>query len=1025
MQIDAPDRDLQTIHGCFSDCARRYPHAVAIRSGDEQLTYAELDALSDSLAAELHAKGIGPGHVVPVLLPRSPAFVATLIGILKAGAAYAALDASWPAQYLDQLLSLLPSPVIVSDDERPGTVTWRPGAERQTGLWPPTTQTLGRDACCVFFSSGTTDRPKAALVPHNGTVRLFRGARFASLGPGSAMPQAAPLSWDGLTLELWSMLLTGGTSILLREAPLDGARLRQSARQGATLAWITASLFNLLVEEDLESFSGLRQVLVGGERLSPPHVRRFLIEHPGIRLTNGYGPAEATVFVSTHDISIEDCDDELGIPLGTGLPDTGLAILDGDRPCQDAEPGELCVYGPRLALRYLGSAAGGFVDRHPAAGDQRLYRTGDLVLRRAGCLYFVGRADRQVKVLGHRLELPEVEAAAMRLPGMRRCVALPVGERGTVRAVALFYSADEDGLSEPEVRQLLPDLLPSFAMPGVIRRVRAFALTANGKLDERAMLASLGPHPDGAAGRCDVPQGTGDLEQDIAAVMLSVLGTKETPADVPLRSLGASSLDLMRFCMRLENKLGLVVPPGLPYRNLDIRGLAGALTRADALEHTAAGHDEHTSGELTLPPQAAAFLVQHQISPHDTSALCPMLWDIQGPLDIAALDQALRDVAVRHDCLGAIYKVQDRATAMPRPVSSETRILTVLAGAASLQGARERIESALCAPALTPATGRNWRAFAVRIRAERPRHLFGIVVHHLAFDGWSESVLATDLARSYNARLEGRLPTFPSPAPGLADIASARERRGNRDLDDHDLAYWQARLTGSSPLRFSAPSPVAGASPSRAEHLTSRDLTASELEPWGKLAAASNATLFPALLTVYSRCLAKYLVSRDIVVGVPLVVRETAAEESAIGCLINMLPLRINDTDTAGWDEAVAHSARAFEDAFQHRHADPGDIAHSIRTAGHGLTAPIYETVCVLQNNVHPSLNLSGCVTAFTRPKPAEAVARLVVEYCPADAGGLRIEFSYQVSYVPAETAWATLNDVVTAIAHGPSRNMP
>lgn len=428
---------------------------------------------------------------------------------------------------------MLAPPVVVgpsaaghpSTDEDTGARTaWSPPDEELTeaavrapdpGSAPAPAPTVdGAAPATVFFTSGTTGTPKGVLSPHRATTRLFGPDGFADFGPGRVMPQAAPVSWDAFTLELWSMLTTGGTVVLVDSdyfLPDDLAELVRST--GLDTIWLTAALFNLFVDEDPDCFTGLRQVFTGGERLSAPHIRSFLARHPGITLLNGYGPVECCVFVTTHRIRPADCEAEYGIPLGTAVPGTAIHILDGAREVPPGALGEICVSGEGLADGYLGNeraTAESFATFDPGTGPLRIYRTGDLGrLDGDGVLHFHGRADRQIKIAGHRVEPAETEAAALRLPGIRECAVLPVaGGSGAFERLAMFYTeepltrtrppVEEDrtgggtvggGAAEPDaVRKALSAVLPRAQVPDQVRRIAAFPRTPNGKVDIAALL---------------------------------------------------------------------------------------------------------------------------------------------------------------------------------------------------------------------------------------------------------------------------------------------------------------------------------------------------------------------------------------------------------------------------------------------------------------------------------------------------------------------------------------------------------
>jgi D-alanine--poly(phosphoribitol) ligase subunit 1 len=476
--------------------AAKQPDATALVARGERISYGTLNAAADSCAAELARRGVGPGAMVPVMLPRSPMLVVSLLGILKAGAAYAAFDRRWPAGRTDVLLRMLDSPVTVGP--LGGT----------TGVFDPAVRTLREWAALderspeslndavapatVFFTSGTTGVPKGVVSPHQATTRLFASDGPLAFGPGQVMTQAASPAWDAFSLELWGMLTTGGTAVLTdHDFLVPGVLRRLIVTEGVTTAWLTASLFNLFIDTSPDVFMGLRSLFIGGERLSVRHVGEFLSRYPDVQLVNGYGPVETCVFATCHLVRAADLGRPGGIPLGRPVPDTRIHLAGG----------EIWVSGGGLALGYLGQprlTAEKFGEELIDGTPTRVYRTGDLgFLDAEGVLHFEGRADRQVKIRGYRIEPGEIEAAAGSLPGVAQCVAAPVPgpEPGTYREMALFYrSADRapDQATDPAtIRRLLAGRLPGYALPGLLREVTGIPLTPNGKTDTAALLAQL------------------------------------------------------------------------------------------------------------------------------------------------------------------------------------------------------------------------------------------------------------------------------------------------------------------------------------------------------------------------------------------------------------------------------------------------------------------------------------------------------------------------------------------------------
>jgi len=496
------------IHEAVTRQVLSSPEATAVISGEQRFTYLQLETQAEEYAARLRGQGVGPGHRVPVVLPRSARLVAVLLGVLKCGAAYAALDRRWPAPRLEQLVRGLRPPLVVADAAVPdaGVPVWTPDQDaRWDGVVEPdplvagSASTDGSSIASLFFTSGTTGTPKGVLSPHRATTRLFRAPTFAMFGPGRVMAQTAPVSWDAFSLELWGMLTTGGTIVIHEGDYFLPAGLRQLVETAEVdTVWLTSSLLNLFVDEDIQCFAGVRQVLTGGERLSVPHVRAFLAEYPETALINGYGPVESCVFATTHRVRPADCDLPYGIPIGRPVPETGVHLLDGTRPVPAGEVGEICLSGAGLAHGYLDdprATAERFVTLPLDDQPTEIYRTGDLgTVDSTGVLHFRGREDRQVKVAGHRIEPTEIEAAARAVPGVTDCAVVPVPGRdgGAVTRLVLFYTADARRRPAPrELRRALSAVLPRHMVPHQAEPLDALPVTDHGKLDRAGLLRSL------------------------------------------------------------------------------------------------------------------------------------------------------------------------------------------------------------------------------------------------------------------------------------------------------------------------------------------------------------------------------------------------------------------------------------------------------------------------------------------------------------------------------------------------------
>ncbi|MFJ8591178.1 AMP-binding protein [Streptomyces sp. NPDC093598] len=1000
----------ETLHGAVSRWAADRPRATAVVHGARKVSYAELDRTADAWAAALASLGTGPGDLVPVLLPRGADLVTTVLAVLKTGAAYALLDPTWPERRIDEVTDRLGARLIITGGRGHGGLpVWtppRPGAEPEPHAGFRPAEVPADAPACVFFTSGTTGRPKGVLTPHRATARLVRPGTFARFTPSTVIPLAAALPWDAFSLELWGALLGGGTCLVIDEPYLSGQALREAvAAHGADTVWLTSSLLNMIVDEDPDAFRGLNQVMTGGERLSVPHVRAFLRRHPGIALINGYGPVESTVFATTHRITEADCDLPDGIPVGRPVPGTGIHLVDG----------EICVSGDGLALRYLGEPAlteAAFprvtVDGRPV----RVYRTGDLGrLDEDGVLHYRGRADRQVKIRGHRIEPAEVERQIEALlPAVRACRVVATRDpSGNADGLLAFCVPTAPGGLLAGAEDVLRAGLVHYQRPTALVAVPAFPVTANGKLDERALL-ELAPAPAVPAGAPGTAPATPETVPDdrptpaggtgeppvalTAAVFAAVLGLPSVPADTPFTDLGGTSLGAGRVCARLAAELRRPVPLSRLYEYPTARALARWLART--------GHPQDPPAvaegtDVPLTPMQTGYLTQHLLRPGDRSAHCLLLFRIDGDLDLDALDAAVEAVHERHETLRAAYLAAPEPVARPGDFPAPPlEILDTVPDA-------ETATAALCDTLGTPlelADGEVWRTALVPLGAGRS-WVFGCVVHHIAFDGWSESVLAAHLARAYDAARNGSAAPPPA-APGLAEAATLRrDRLAQVDLERR-RAEREAELAGVPelvwPLAPDAPAERT-LGPRRVERLLDPD-AAARIDA---AAARAGVTRYAVLLACYGQALAEVTGCQDFAVGVPVAQRSDGRLDEAVGCHIEMACLRLRGDVLDSGVDAVAAAGRIVERAFRAQDVAFHDLVRALNPPRTGRP-PLFQTLLVLQDNALPELPLAGLTTIHLRPPYLDIPLEVQTEFWPLPGGRLRLAVNHRPDAVPAAT---------------------
>jgi amino acid adenylation domain-containing protein len=523
------------------------PGAVAVIEEDRSFTYAELDAWSDQIAAALYKAGVSPGARIGLPAVRSAGFVAAILGILKTGGAYLPLDEEEPLVRREMRRA---DCHFVLDLPMRGE---EPRVHAGEALTEPSEAISSEAPAYVLYTSGSTGTPKGVLVPHRAIARLVCATDYLTLVPSDRFAFHSNLSFDASTLEIWGPLLNGGSLVVTpRETLFSAEALGEHLRRhGVTSLWLTTSLFAQLAQQAPGMFSGLRHLVFGGEPADAAAVKRVWEAGTPQFLINGYGPTETTTFAVCHCVLGTEGE---RIPIGRPIANTDAWVLDESG--EPAEEGELWIGGPGVALGYLNApelTARSFVETRWG----RLYRTGDCARWRAdGTLDFLGRADRQIKIRGFRIEPGEVEAALLRYPGVRQCAVRAQPGSGEA-TLAAYIAGAGDAL---ELRAFLQRELPAQMVPAAYAFLETLPLTANGKLDERALPVATIAHSRQPVNAAGTP-----LQRAIAAAWSRVLGIESVGLDESFFDLGGTSLSLLRLHAELR-----AVPARQPLRIVDL-----------------------------------------------------------------------------------------------------------------------------------------------------------------------------------------------------------------------------------------------------------------------------------------------------------------------------------------------------------------------------------------------------------------------------------------------------------------------
>ncbi|NOK38896.1 amino acid adenylation domain-containing protein, partial [Corallococcus exercitus] len=957
---------LPGVHALFEASVRRSPDAIAVRFGDERLTYAELDRRANRVAHALRQRGVAPDTAVGLCVDRSLELAVGVLGILKSGAAYCPLDPAYPPERLALMLETSRAKVLVT---RRSLASGLPegGAERlflEDDLSTPDTApepVSGPDTLAyVIFTSGSTGVPKGVAMPHRPLLNLIQWQVRRSTAPRGRTLQFSALSFDVCFQEMLPTFAAGGELVLVSEdTRRDGRALLTLMRdQGVERIFLPfVALQHLAEVADSDGLlpTSLKEINTAGEQLRmTPALRRLLHALDGCVLDNHYGPTETHAATAHVLKGNPDAWPDLP-PIGRTITNARTYLLDARwEPVPVGVAGELYIGGAGLARGYLHRpdlTAERFVpdplSPHPGA---RMYRTGDFARYLPdGTLEFLGRRDAQVKIRGYRIELPEVEAAVAKLPGVKdvAVVAREDAARGK-HLVAYVVTQPGADVDAGGLKAVLRDRLPEYMVPAAFVLLEAFPLTPSGKLDRRALPA---PDDDADAARAFVAPRT-PLETEVAGVFAALLRLPRVGAEDHFFERGGHSLLATQVTARLRDRLQVELPVRALFEHPTVEELAAHL----ASLRTAAGGDGLPlvpRPRDEVPPLSFAqarlwFLAR--MDPDGFSYNLPWFTRWTGPLDDSALERSLQVLVQRHDALRTTFvehqgePVQRIAPALDVPLRRER---------VSSQAELTRRAEAEARLPFDLARGPLVRATLVHVRDGE--HALLVTFHHIICDGWSLGVLERELTALYRAATGGAPAELPPLSIQPADFARWQRRAWVGAEMEARLGWWKARLQ-DAPTSLALPTdrPRPAVQTFEGAHL-SRQASPALSRALEALAQREGATPFMLLLAGFHALLARYSGQDDVVIGAPLAGRERQELEGLVGFFINTVPLRVTVPGSASFRDLVGVVRDLTLEAFAHQDLPFEQLVSALQPERDPSRSPLFQVMFVLQNAGGPA----------------------------------------------------------------------
>ncbi|MBQ0984632.1 amino acid adenylation domain-containing protein [Streptomyces sp. F63] len=946
----------RTVHEVFEERAAQTPDAVAVVAGGESLTYGEVDVRANRLAHHLRALGAGPEHLIGVCLSPGADLIPTLLGVLKSGAAYLPLDPANPADRLAYVLDdagasavvtetehlplvgdLHDGPLVVLDRDR-GELAAQPATAPVPGPGPD-------NAVYVIYTSGSTGRPKGVILTHSNVIRLFTALRERyAFDHTDVWTMTHSYAFDFSVWEMWGALLHGGTLVVVDH---DTARspdglLDVLAEHGVTMLSQTPTAFGSLVALAAEGDEriarlALRHVVFGGEKLEfadlPPWTERLGLEAPA--LVNMYGITETTVHTTHHRVAEGDLAPGAGSPIGHPLGDLTVRLLDPyGNLVPLGVPGEIHVGGPGVARGYLNRpelTAERFVPDPFGPPGARLYKSGDLARRRPdGSLDFLGRADDQVKIRGYRIELGEIETTLTTHPGLRDAVVIAREDTpGDKRLVAYLVPTGDTTPDTAELREFLGHTLPDYMVPAAYVTLDAIPLTANGKLDKRALPA---PGQDAFARSAYIAPRT-PAEERIAAVWRDVLGVDAVGVHDSFFDLGGDSIKAVALVGALrEELLDISVGDVLTHRTVGelgelLAGRAGLASGDEPVRPFALISDEDRAA---LPDGLADAYPMSRVQVGMTvemlgggayrSFISYRVSDSHA-FSEAALREAARIVVGRHEMLRTSFDLRSCSVPMQLVHTEAEAPVTLHRLSATASGADGAPSAELMSllGAERDAGFELGRAPLLRIAAYVGQDTeagwwLSIARPHAITEGWSHNWLLTELIGLYRRLRDGLEPEpYDAPAVRYADYIAA-EMASLRSEDD--TAYWRQVVDTHTP--FVLPDGwrgEAGAGESRDLKVPLDDIEDSLRD----LATRLRVSVKSVLLAAHVKVMSQLTESPAFQVGLVCDARpELAGADRVYGMHLNTVPFPV-DRSARTWRELISRVFDREAELWPHR----------------------------------------------------------------------------------------------------------
>ncbi|WP_414517210.1 amino acid adenylation domain-containing protein [Nostoc sp. PCC 9305] len=956
------------IHQLFEFQVEKTPEQIAVIFEDKQVSYQELNQQANQLAHYLQTLNVKPEVLVGIFLERSLEMIVGLLAILKAGGAYVPLDPAYPSERLalmledsqlsilltqQNLLSKLPehqARIVCLDSDREAITQ-----QNQENL---TSLVTDKNLSYVIYTSGSTGKPKGVAIEHHSTVALLHWAREVFTTEDLAGVLAATsICFDLSVFEIFVPLSWGGKVILAENALYLPTLL--AAQEVTLINTVPSAIAELLRIQGIPA--SVRIVNLAGEPLQNRLVQQIYTLDNIQKVFNLYGPTEDTTYST---FALVKKGDSI-VTIGRAIANTYCLLLDEQMQIVPAGvSGELYIGGEGLARGYLNRPE--LTDRRfiPSPfNNSKLYKTGDLARYLPdGNIEYIGRIDQQVKIRGFRIELGEIETALWQHPDVQEVVVIAKefspGDQRLIAYVVLKPESLDKNVGN--LRRFLKQKLPDYMIPSRFVQLNALPLTANGKIDRKALPApvkTLNANENFVAPRTPI-------EERVAEIWSNVLSLKKIGVHDNFLELGGHSLLAFQILCRIRDIFQVELPMRHFFEAPTISEIADSIIQAQQEDRgysVVPIQSIERDGDLPLSFGQERLWFLNELVPNHAFYNVSEAFCLRGVLNATILEQSLNEIINRHEILRTTYSSLNGQPIQVIHSTFPIKLLVVNLQGLSPDDRESQVRQLILEEAQHPfdlVQGPLLRTTLLQLSSEE--HIFLLNLHHILCDDWSLSVFFEELSALYQAFSTGN----PSPLPDLAiqyaDFAAWQRQWLQGEILDNRLAYWQQHLSGSLPILELPTDYPRALEPTYQGARQSVVISKSLTDALNVLSRQEGTTLFMTLLAAFQTLLFRYTGQEDILVGAPISNRHRSELEGLIGFLLNTLVLRTNLSDSPSFRQLlsrvreVALSGYTYQDLPFEKLVDALQIERGLNQN------PLISVMFNLQNTPTPKLTAPG-----------------------------------------------------------------